>query len=74
LGIKTVGEDVVEHFLLCSSHDNLLVFTDSGKVFKIPVYEIPKEERQSRGKGIFNFLEISPEDKILSLISIGKKG
>jgi DNA gyrase subunit A len=73
LGIKTVGEDVVEHFLLCSSHDNLLVFTDSGKVFKIPVYEIPKEERQSRGKGIFNFLEISPEDKILSLISIGKK-
>jgi len=73
LGIKTVGEDVVEHFLLCSSHDNLLVFTDSGKVFKIPVYEIPKEERQSRGKGIFNFLEISPEDRILSLISIGKK-
>jgi DNA gyrase subunit A len=73
LGIKTVGEDVVEHFLLCSSHDNLLVFTDSGKVFKIPVYEIPKEERQSRGKGIFNFLEISPQDRILSLISIGKK-
>jgi DNA gyrase subunit A len=73
LGIKTVGEDVVEHFLLCSSHDNLLVFTDSGKVFKIPVYEIPKEERQSRGKGIFNFLEISPEDRILSLISIGKR-
>jgi DNA gyrase subunit A len=73
LGIKTVGEDVVEHFLLCSSHDNLLVFTDSGKVFKIPVYEIPKEERQSKGKGIFNFLEISPEDRILSLISIGKR-
>jgi DNA gyrase subunit A len=73
LGIKTVGEDVVEHFLLCSSHDSLLIFTDSGKVFKIPVYEIPKEERQSRGKGIFNFLEISPEDRILSLISIGKK-
>jgi DNA gyrase subunit A len=72
LGIKTVGEDFVEHFLLCSSHDNLLVFTDSGKVFKIPVYEIPKEERQSRGKGIFNFLGISPEERILSLISIGK--
>ena len=73
LGIKTIGEDVVEHFLLCNSRDSLLVFTDSGKVFKIPVYEIPKEERQSRGKGIFNFLEISPEDKILSLISIGNK-
>jgi len=73
LGIKTVGEDFVEHFLLCSSHDNLLFFTNSGKVFKIPVYEIPKEERQSKGRGIFNFLEISPEEKILSLISIGKR-
>jgi len=73
LGIKTVGEDFVEHFLLCNTHDNLLVFTDSGKVFKIPVYEIPKEERQSKGKGIFNFLEILPEDQILGLISIGRE-
>jgi DNA gyrase subunit A len=73
LGMKTTNEDVVEHFLLCSSHDNLLVFTDSGKVFKIPVYEIPKEGRQSRGRGIFNFLEISPTDRILSLASLGKK-
>jgi len=73
LGIKTIGEDFVEHFLLCNTHDNLLVFTDSGKVFKIPVYEIPKEERQSRGMGIFNFLEISPEERILSLISVGKR-
>jgi len=73
LGIKTVGEDFVEHFLLCSTHDNLLVFTHSGKVFKIPVHEIPKEERHSRGRGIFNFLEISPEERILSLLSIGKQ-
>lgn len=73
LGIKTVGEDVVEHFLVSNTHDNLLVFTDSGKVFKIPVYEIPKAERQSQGRGIFNFLEISPQEKILALISIGKE-
>jgi len=73
LGMKTIGEDFVEHFLLCNTHDNLLVFTDSGKAFKIPVYEIPKEERQSRGKGIFNFLEISPEERILSVIAVGKK-
>jgi DNA gyrase subunit A len=72
LGIKTVGEDVVEHFLVSNTHDNLLVFTDSGKVFKIPVFEIPKAERQSQGRGIFNFLEISPQEKILALISLGK--
>jgi DNA gyrase subunit A len=73
LGIKTVGEDVVEHFLVSNTHDNLLFFTDSGKVFKIPVFEIPKAERQSQGRGIFNFLEISPTDKILALISLGKE-
>lgn len=73
LGIKTVGEDVVEHFLICNTHDNLLLFTDSGKVFKVPVFEIPKGERQSQGRGIFNFLEISPKEKILALISIGKE-
>jgi DNA gyrase subunit A len=73
LGIKTIGEDVVEHFLVSNTHDNLLVFTDSGKVFKIPVFEIPKAERQSQGRGIFNFLEISPNEKILSLISLGKE-
>jgi DNA gyrase subunit A len=73
LGIKTVGEDVVEHFLVSNTHDNLLFFTDSGKVFKIPVFEIPKAERQSQGRGIFNFLEISPTEKILALISLGKE-
>jgi DNA gyrase subunit A len=73
LGIKTIGEDVVEHFLVSNTHDNLLVFTDSGKVFKIPVFEIPKAERQSQGRGIFNFLEISPTEKILALISLGKE-
>jgi len=73
MGMKTVEEDFVEHFLLCSSHDHLLVFTDSGKVFKIPVYEIPKGDRQSRGKGIFNFLDITPQDKILSIVPFGKE-
>jgi DNA gyrase subunit A len=73
LGIKTAGEDLVEHFLLSNTHDQLLLFTDSGKVFKIPVYELPKEKRSGRGKGIFNFVEISPKEKILSLISLSEK-
>ncbi|GAI45600.1 unnamed protein product, partial [marine sediment metagenome] len=36
LGMKTVGEDIVEHFLIANTHDSLLFFTDSGKVFRIP--------------------------------------
>ena len=70
LGLKTVGEDIVEHFLSAQTHDNLLFFTDSGKVFQVPVYEIPEGTRVAKGRGLLNFLEISPQDKVLALFSL----
>lgn len=73
LGTKTVGEDIVEHLLVANTKDNLLFFTDSGKVFQTKVYEIPEGQRLSKGKGLLNFLQISPEEKVLSLIPISKK-
>jgi DNA gyrase subunit A len=73
LGMKTVGEDIVEHFLTANTHDNLLFFSDSGKVFRSPVYEIPEAQRVAKGRGLLNFLEISPQDKILSLVPLGKE-
>jgi DNA gyrase subunit A len=73
LGAKTVGEDIVEHFLVANTHDNLLFFTDSGKVFQTPVYELPEENRLAKGRGLPNFLDISPQDKVLSLIPLNKK-
>ena len=73
LGMKTVGDDIVEHFLSADTHDKLLFFTDSGKVFRTMVYEIPEGTRVARGRGLLNFLEISPKDKVLSLISLGKE-
>jgi len=72
LGMKTVGEDIVEHFLTAQTHDALLFFSDSGKVFRTPVYEIPEGTRVAKGRGLLNFLEISPQEKILSLMSLGK--
>jgi DNA gyrase subunit A len=72
MGMKTIGEDIVEHFLNVNSHDNLLFFTDSGKVFKIPAYEIPEESRVAKGRGLVNFLEISSEEKVLSILAIGE--
>ncbi|MFH1401440.1 MAG: DNA gyrase subunit A [Parcubacteria group bacterium] len=72
VGMKTVGDDIVEHFLTANTHDNLLFFSDSGKVFRSPVYEIPEGQRVAKGRGLLNFLEISPQDKILSLIPLGK--
>ena len=72
LGMKTLQDDIVEHFLTAMTHDSLLFFTDSGKVFRTPVYEIPEGTRVARGRGLLNFLEISPQEKVLSLVPYGK--
>jgi DNA gyrase subunit A len=73
LGLKTGKEDRVTHFLSAFTHDSLLFFTDSGKVFKTLAFEIPKETRIAKGKGILNFLEISPQEKVLAILPLGKK-
>ena len=73
IGAETKEEDLVEHFILANTHDQLLFFTDQGKVFGLPSYEIPKGSRTSRGRAIVNFLEIGSEDRILSILPIGKQ-
>lgn len=73
MGMKTIAEDIVEHFLYAQTHDSLMVFTDSGKMFQLPVYEIPEGTRVAKGRGLLNFVEISQQDKVLSLFATGKK-
>jgi len=73
LGMKTMQDDTIEHFISANTHDFLLFFTDSGKVFRTPVYEIPEGARVARGRGLLNFLEISSEEKVLNLLPLGKE-
>ncbi len=72
IGMKTMQEDIVEHFLSASTHDNLLFFADSGKVFQTQVYEIPEGTRVARGRGIANLLDIANGEKVLSLVPVEK--
>lgn len=73
LGMKTLQDDTVAHFLSAKTHDSLMFFTDSGKVFRTLTYEIPEGSRVARGRGLLNFLEISPQDQVLTLIPLGKE-
>lgn len=73
LGMKTLQDDTVEHFITANTHDSLMFFTDSGKVFRTPVYEIPEGQRVARGRGLLNFLEISPQEKVLSIFAVGRE-
>ena len=72
MGMKTREEDEIDHLLTVNTHDTLFFFTDSGKVFRTKVYEVPEGIRANKGKGIMNFLEIAPSDKILSILSLSK--
>jgi len=73
IGMQTLQDDIVEHFLSANTHDSLFFFTDSGKVFKTIVYEIPEATRVARGRGLLNFLEISPQEKVLTLFPLSKE-
>ncbi len=73
VGIKTREEDFVEHFFMCSTHDDLLFFTDQGRVFQTKAYEIPEANRVSRGKAIVNILGISSQEKISAVVPLGKQ-
>jgi DNA gyrase subunit A len=63
-------EDFVEHLLVASSHDTLLCFTTSGKVFWLKVYQIPLASRTSRGKPIVNILPLEEGESISSMLPI----
>jgi len=73
MGMKTLQDDIVEHFLSAQTHDSLFFFTDSGKVFRTVVYEIPEGTRVARGRGLLNFLELSSDEKALSLLTFGEQ-
>mgnify|MGYP003392961009 CR=1 FL=1 len=72
IGMATKEEDVVSQFFLANTHDNLLFFTNSGKVFQTKGYEVPESLRQSKGKAIVNFLQVSPSEAITAVVPIPK--
>ncbi len=65
-------DDAIDKVLTVMSHDNILFFTDTGKVFQTKAYEIPISSRTSKGNAIVNFLQIAPEEKITSIKAISR--
>jgi DNA gyrase subunit A len=72
IGTDVSEEDFITHFTTANTHDNILFFTDKGRVFQTKVYEIPEGSRTSKGKTIQNFLELSSNEKINAIISYPK--
>jgi DNA gyrase subunit A len=65
--------DFVEHLFTASTHDYLMFFTNTGRVYVERVHEIPDMGRASKGRSIANLLELKAEEKIAALIRIQSK-
>ncbi len=69
-GSTTREEDFLEHIIIASMHNTLLLFTEKGKCFWLKVYQIPEGTRASKGRAIQNILNIEPDDKVLAFIKV----
>jgi len=69
-GGATRDEDFIEHIFIASTHDTMLFFSQMGKCFWLPVYQIPEGTRTSKGRAIQNMISLPPDDKIMAYIDI----
>lgn len=70
-GMKQRDEDFVEEMFVTSSHDQMLFFTNQGRVFSLKCYEIPEGNRTARGTNMVNLLALAPEEKVTSMMRVG---
>jgi len=66
-------DDFIEHLFTASTHDFLMFFTNTGRVYVERVHEIPDMGRAAKGRSIANLLELKSEEKIAALIRIPSK-
>jgi DNA gyrase subunit A len=70
IGASVSEEDFIQHLVMASTHDCVLFFTSSGKVFLSKAHEIPVAARTSKGRALVNFLEIGPEEIITAIVPV----
>ena len=66
--------DFIEHLFTASTHDYLMFFTNTGRVYTERVHEIPDMGRAAKGRSIANLLELKSHEKIAALIRIVQAG
>ena len=67
-GMTTKDDDEILTLLYVMNHDDLLFFTNTGRVFKLPAYELPQGSRIAKGQAIVNLLQLQPEEQIAAIL------
>ncbi len=66
--LTTYEDDFIEDFYIAKAHDTLMIITDKGQLHWLKVYKIPEGSRTSKGKAIVNLINLSPDEKIQTII------
>ncbi len=69
-GMTTKDEDFVKTIMVASTHDNMLFFTNKGRMYRLKGYQIPESSRQAKGNAIVNLLPIEKDEMVTALIAL----
>ena len=69
VGAKTKEGDFIEHAFTCNTHDNLMIFTNKGRVFNIKVHEVPEMSRTAKGTPIVNLIQVDQGEIVSSVLT-----
>jgi DNA gyrase subunit A len=73
IGQSLKEEDVVEKLISANTHDDILFFTNKGRVFQTKVYELPEGSRTSKGQALVNFLQLGNGETTTAVLTLSKK-
>lgn len=73
IGMTTKDDDEVLSMVHVMNHDDMLFFTNTGRVFKLPTYEVPQAGRVAKGQAIVNLLQLQPEERITAILKADLK-
>lgn len=73
MGMATKEEDEIKIICHTKNHEEILFFTNKGRVFKLPVYEIPQAARTAKGQAIVNLLQLQDNEIVSSILNISEK-
>ena len=73
IGMTTKDKDEIAHLLHVKTHDDLYYFTDRGRVFKLPAYEVPQASRTAKGQAIINLLQLDQGENVTSILDLTKR-
>jgi len=72
IGMGTRSEDVVEHLILGSTHDYLLIFTSKGRLYWLKIYHIPDAGTTGKGKNIQGLINLTPDETVKAFLPVSK--